>query len=78
MRFRDVTPLGWASFAFAFMGLFNHYSEAFSDIEAAGDISPSIVASAMEPAFGYPTLGCLCLAISYVFRFVNQYETLVK
>lgn len=74
MKFRSMVPLGWASLAFGFIGLFNQYKMAFQLIEAAGDISPAIVASAMRTAFNYPILGFLCLAVSYVFRFVNQHE----
>lgn len=70
--FRSVVPLGWTAVALGFIGLFKQYYEAFQAIEAAGDISASIVAEAMGPAFTYPTLGFLCLAFSYVFQFVNQ------
>lgn len=74
LRFRSVVPLGWAAVALGFIGMFLQYSEAFAAIEMAGDISPSIVAAAMRPAFSYPMLGFVCLAIGYVFRFVNQGE----
>jgi hypothetical protein len=74
MRFRSVVPLGWAGAAVGFIGLFKRYSDAFEMIEEAGDISPSIVAGALHSGFSYPMLGFLCLAISYVFKFVNQYE----
>jgi nicotinamide riboside transporter PnuC len=72
VRFRSVVPLGWAAVAIGFIGLFKQYYEAFQAIEAAGDISASIVAEAMGSAFTYPLLGFLCLAFSYVFQFVNQ------
>ena len=71
-QFRSVVPLGWTAVALGFVGLLKQYSEAFQAIEAANDISPSIVAQAMGPAFTYPSLGFLCLAISYVLQFVNQ------
>ena len=74
MRFRSVVPLGWAGTAVGFIGLFKQYTDAFEMIEAAGDISPSIVAGALGSGFSYPMLGFLCLAIGYVFKFVNQYE----
>jgi hypothetical protein len=74
LRFRSVVPLGWAAVALGFVGLFLQYSTAFEAIEMAGDISPAIVAAAMRPAFSYPMLGFLCMAISYIFRFVNQDE----
>jgi hypothetical protein len=74
LRFRSVVPLGWAAVGLGFIGMFIQYSAAFAAIEMAGDISPAIVAAAMRPAFSYPILGFACLAISYVFRFVNQGE----
>ena len=49
-------------------------SDAFEAIEAAGDISPSIVAGALKAVWAYPILGMLTLAISCVFRYVNQYQ----
>ena len=75
MRFRSAVPLGWAAAAVGIAGLFQQYLTGFEMIEAAGDISPSIVASALRSGFAYPVLGFLCLAIGYVFKFVNQYET---
>jgi hypothetical protein len=71
-HFRSVVPLGWAAAAFGIVGLFIQYQQAFSEIEAAGDISPQIVASAMRTAFSYPVLGFICLGFSYFFRFINQ------
>ena len=75
MRFRSVVPLGWAAAAIGLIGLFKQYSDAFEMIEVAGDIGPSIVAEALKSGTSYPMLGFLCLAISYVLKFVNQYET---
>lgn len=72
LRSRSVVPLGWSAAALGFIGLFKQYYETFQAIEAAGDISASIIAEAIGPAFTYPTLGFLCLAFSYVFQFVNQ------
>jgi len=73
MRLRSLIPLGLAGAAFGFIGLFMEYSDAFEAIEAAGDISPSIVAGALKAVWAYPILGMLTLAISCVFRYVNQY-----
>lgn len=69
---RSLVPLGWAAVAMGFVALIQRYREAFDLIEAAGDISPSIVASAMSAALSYPTLGLLCLAISFLFKYFNQ------
>lgn len=73
MQLRSLIPLGGAAAAFGFVGLFIQYSDAFEAIEAAGDISPSIVAGALKEAVSYPILGLLALAVSCVFRYVNQY-----
>jgi hypothetical protein len=73
MRLRSLIPLGLAAAAFGFIGLFMEYSDAFEAIEAAGDISPTIVAGALKAVWTYPVLGLLTLAISCVFRYVNQY-----
>jgi hypothetical protein len=73
MQMRSLIPLGVAAVAFGFIGLFFQYTDAFEAIEAAGDISPSIVAAALKSAWSYPALGFLSLATSCVFRYVNQY-----
>lgn len=73
MQLRSLVPLGLAAAAFGFIGLFMEYSDAFEAIEAAGDISPSIVAGAFKAGWSYPILGMLTLAISCVFKYVNQY-----
>jgi hypothetical protein len=73
MQLRSLIPLGLAAAAFGFIGLFMEYREAFELIEAAGDISPSIVAGAFKAGWSYPILGLLSLAISCVFRYINQY-----
>jgi hypothetical protein len=71
-KFRSLIPLGGAAAAFGFIGLYKQWSDAFEAIELAGDISPSIVAGAMANGISYPALGFLILAISCVFRYVNQ------
>jgi|SRR5688572_32932168 len=73
MQLRSLIPLGLAAAAFGFIGLFMEYRDAFELIEAAGDISPSIVAGAFKAGWSYPILGLLTLAISCVFRYINQY-----
>jgi hypothetical protein len=72
IHLRSLIPLGGAAAAFGFIGLYKQWSDAFEAIELAGDISPSIVAAAMSAGVSYPALGFLILAISCVFRFVNQ------
>ena len=59
MRLRWLIPLGLAAAAFGFIGLFMEYSDAFEAIEAAGDISPAIVAGAFKAGWAYPILGML-------------------
>lgn len=72
MRLRSLIPLGLAAAALGFVGLFIEYREAMEAVEASEDISPSIVAGAIKAAFSYPILGLVTLAISCVFRYVNQ------
>lgn len=71
-RFRSLIPLGGAAVAFGFMGLYKQWTDAFDAIVLANDISPSIIAGAMGDGVSYPALGFLILAISCVFRYVNQ------
>jgi hypothetical protein len=73
MQLRSLVPLGLAAAALGFIGLFMEYRDAFELIEAAGDISPAIVAGALKAGWSYPILGLLTLAISCVFRYINQY-----
>jgi hypothetical protein len=72
VRFRSLIPLGGAAAAIGLIGLYKQWSDAFEVIELAGDISPSIVAGAIAGGLSYPALGFLILAISCVFRYVNQ------
>ena len=78
MELRSLIPLGLAAAAFGFIGLIMEYRDAFELIEAAGDISPSIVAGAFKAGLSYPILGLLTLAISCVFRYINQYPFVVE
>lgn len=59
MDLRSLIPLGLAAAAFGFIGLIMEYRDAFELIEAAGDISPSIVAGAFKAGLSYPILACL-------------------
>lgn len=72
VRARSLVPLGAAAVVFGVIALIQHYRMAFGAIEEAGDISPSIVAGAFKDAYSNLTLGLLCLAIAFVFRFVND------
>jgi hypothetical protein len=71
-------PLGAAATVFGFIGMFNQYIDVFKAIELAGDISPSIIASGYGSGGSYPILGLLSLAVSYVFRYINDPGILVK
>jgi hypothetical protein len=70
-RFRSLVPLGAVATVIGFIGLLNQYRIVFKDIEAAGYISQAIVAAGLHSAFGFPILGLLTLAISFVFKYVN-------
>jgi hypothetical protein len=72
MRMRSLIPLGGAAAAFGIVGLLKHWADAFEAMQVAEDISPTIVAGAMKSAVAYPILGFFILAVSCVFRFVNQ------
>lgn len=72
IKARSLVPLGAGATVIGFIALVQRYREAFELIELAGDISPSIVASAFSGALAYPTLGLLCLAISFLFKYMNQ------
>ncbi|MDH5381531.1 MAG: hypothetical protein OEW75_11795 [Cyclobacteriaceae bacterium] len=67
-----VIPLGALCLIFGFIGLFITMKEAFNSIEAAGDISPQIVAHSISAAYDYPILGLIGLALSYAFKFINS------
>lgn len=73
MHLRSLIPLGLAAAGFRFIGLFVQYLHGFEAIGAAGDIGPSIVAGAFRDGWSYPILEMLTLAISCVFRYLNQY-----
>jgi hypothetical protein len=76
MRMRSLIPLGGAAAALSIVGLLKHYADAFEAIEIAEDISPAIVAEAMKSAMAYPVLGFFILAVSCVFRYVNQPDSI--
>ena len=67
-----VIPLGATCLIFGFIGLLVSIKEAFRTIEAAGDISPQIVANSFSEAYDYPILGLFGLAFAYLFRFINS------
>jgi hypothetical protein len=67
-----VIPLGVLCLILGFVGLFVHIKQAFALIDAAGDISPRIVAQGIKDAYDYPILGLIGLALSYAFKFINS------
>ena len=73
-KIRSTVPLGAAAVAFGFLGHFRGASQALDAIEAAGDISPSLLANALGHSGSYPVLGLLCLGLSFVFKYLNQVD----
>ncbi|MEQ8245136.1 hypothetical protein [Fulvivirga sp.] len=69
---RSLVPLGAIGLIFGIIGYIRGYMMAFEAIEAAGDISPSIVAASFGQSGSYPILGLICLAVSYLFKYINQ------
>lgn len=62
--------LGFTSLALGFVGLILQYQKAFTSIELAEDISPTLVAGEIKKALYYPLFGFLQLAISLGLRFI--------
>lgn len=71
-KVRSLVPLGGAAAAFGLIGLYWKWADAFEAIEVAADISPAIVAEALRHGLDYPVMGFFILAVTFVFRFVNQ------
>jgi hypothetical protein len=71
-RIKSLVPLGAAAVVVSFIAFVQHYRMVFKSIEQQGDISPAIVAAGFKEAFDYPTLGLLCLAIAFIFKYVNS------
>ncbi|UII24000.1 hypothetical protein [Fulvivirga ligni] len=70
-RKRSLIPLGAIGVIFGAIGYAKVYRDAFDAIAAAGDISPTIVASALRNGASYPILGLLCLAVTFAFKYIT-------
>ncbi len=68
---RPVVWLGAANAALGLFGFFLNYTQAMQAIQAAGDISPSILAGAYVLSGSYPVLGFLSLSIAFLFQFFS-------
>lgn len=73
-KVRSLVPVGALAITIGILGYINGMIDAFNAIEAAGDISPQIVAASFSNVGEYLVLGLISLAFSFVFRFVNQNE----
>lgn len=71
-KVRSLVPLGAVAVCIGFIGNFIKITGAFEAIEAAGDISPQIVAGAIKQGPPYVVLGFVILAVAFVFKYVNQ------
>lgn len=69
---KTFVPLGYVALIFAIMDYILQMKEAFEAIADAGDISPALVAGGISQSFNHLFLGLLTLAISYIFRYLNQ------
>lgn len=69
---KSLVPIGAMGLVFGFLGYIQKIDESVDAISAAGDISPALVATSISQSYSYPTLGLLCLAASYLFKYVNQ------
>lgn len=69
---RSLVAIGWIAVALSFVGYFKAMSDAFTTIQVAGDISPSLIAGAIAEAPKYPVAGFTILALAYLFNFINQ------
>ena len=69
---KSLVPLGTIGLILGIIGYIRGYMITFEAIEAAGDISPEIVASSFGHSGTYPILGLLLLATSFLFKYMNQ------
>lgn len=69
---KSLVPLGALATVVGFMGLYDSKTLAFDAIAAAGDISPALVANGLAEGYPIITLGLLCLAISFLFKYFNS------
>jgi hypothetical protein len=72
LKIRSLIPLGAIGLILGIIGHVRLYIKTFEAIEVAGDISPQIVASALGKGGSYPILGLLVLAVTFLFKYLNQ------
>lgn len=69
---KTFVPLGYVALIFTIIAYFSGMKEAFDAIAEAGDISPALVAGGISQSFNHLFLGLITLAVSYLFRYLNQ------
>ena len=69
---KNLIPLGYVALIFTIIDYFIGMKTAFEAIAEAGDISPSLVAGEIANSTNYLFLGLITLAVSYLFRYINQ------
>ena len=69
---KSYVPLGGMALVLGIIAFIQKIRMAFDAIEAAGDISPQIVAANISGAYAYPTLGLIGLALAYLFKYLKQ------
>ena len=69
---RSLIPLGAVGLILGIIGYIRGYTMTFEAIEAVGDISPELVANSLGQNTSYPVLGLVTLAVTFVFRYLNQ------
>lgn len=70
-KLKSLIPLGAAATVLGVIGIIQGYINTMEIIEAAGDISPAIVAQGFKNSFSYGVLGLLSLAASFAFKYLN-------
>lgn len=69
---KSLVPVGIIGLAVGFWSLVYTIQQTFDAIQAAGDISPSMVAGGITSGYPYLYLGILCLIVSLVFYYFNH------
>ena len=69
---KNLVPLGYMALIFTIIDYILGMQNAFEAIAEAGDISPALVAGSMSFAMNSLFLGLITLAVSYLFRYINQ------
>ena len=69
----SLVPLGALILCLGFLGHVMNIRMAFEAIEAARDISPTLVATNLKNSFDYVILGLLSLGLSFLFKYINRH-----